>query len=305
MRNAFMGAVFEACKSRDDIMILSGDTGAGLFDDFKKQYPDRFLNMGIAEQNMASFAAGLAMTGKKVIIYNIIPFLLYRCYEQVRNDICYQEVPVVLVGVGSGLTYAPQGMTHYSVEDLGICQTLPNLTVISPGFIEDAEKAATYALNAKEPVYVRIAKVGGPKLSDLKEGEVKLPVVRPGENVAIVFHGSIVSEVMTAYEELVKEGKAPLLVDMPQVQPLPEESLGKTLESIKTVIVVEEHYSNCGLGSIIANNKYLWDNASWDLVVMGIEPGFVHEVKDLAGMRKHYKISAQDIAEEVREAWVQ
>jgi len=295
-----MGVIFKACERRDDIIILSGDTGAGLFDDFKKQHPDKFLNMGIAEQNMTSFAAGLAMTGKRVIIYNIIPFLLYRCYEQVRNDICYQNIPVVMVGIGSGLTYAPQGMTHYAVEDLGVCQTLPNLTVLSPGDFVEARNVAEFVLNWMGPSYVRIAKVGGPVLHppNTEYLNTTLPhIVRPGSDVAILFHGSISSEALTAWEML--ESK-PMLISVPMVQPLNSVALQELLKSIRRVIVVEEHYDNCGLGARIANDQYLWDNASWDLTVMGVEPGFIHSVNDLTGMRKMNKISAQDIVDMVK-----
>ncbi|MDH4028594.1 MAG: transketolase, partial [Nitrospirota bacterium] len=153
MRNTFMDTVIDSCSRRDDVFIISGDAGLGVFDDFRETYPDRFLNLGVAEQNMASFSAGMAMTGSKVFTYNIIPFALYRCYEQVRNDICYQKVPVVLVGIGSGITYAPQGMTHYSIEDVGLARTLPNLTVISPADPIEAGLAALYSLDAENPVY--------------------------------------------------------------------------------------------------------------------------------------------------------
>src|SRR5690242_9623991 len=129
MRNAFIDTILASCGQRDDIFIISGDAGLGVFDNFKEKFPGRFLNLGAAEQNTISFAAGLALTGFKVVVYNIIPFVLYRCYEQVRNDICYQDLPIILAGIGSGLTYSPQGMTHYSIEDLGIARTLPNLTV--------------------------------------------------------------------------------------------------------------------------------------------------------------------------------
>ena len=307
MRNAFMRGIFEACKKRDDIIILSGDTGAGLFDDFKKQYPDRFINMGIAEQNMASFAAGLALTGRKVVIYNIIPFLLYRCYEQVRNDICYQGLPVVLVGVGSGVTYAPQGMTHYAVEDLGIAQTLPNLVVLSPGDSVEAVASARFSLCCDMPVYVRIAKVGGPELHPptTEYLNVVMPhVVRPGHpnsETAVAFHGSISSEVLAAYDSLAKESLEPTLISVPMVQPFNGEAFARITNGLKRVMVVEEHYDNCGLGSIIANNQYLWEHASWDLVNMGIPPGFIHEVKDLPSMRRFFGISAYDVIDEVKE----
>src|SRR3990167_8544765 len=155
MRNTLINTIIDACKKREDVFVISGDAGLGVFDEFKEAYKNRFLNLGIAEQNMASFAAGLAMSDFKVYLYNIIPFLLYRCYEQVRNDICYQRLPVTLVGIGSGLTYAPQGMTHYSVEDIAIARTLPNLVILSPSDPVEAQGCVEYAFKSKKPVYIR------------------------------------------------------------------------------------------------------------------------------------------------------
>src|SRR3990172_3545592 len=183
MRNTLINTIIDACKKREDVFVISGDAGLGVFDEFKEAYKNRFLNLGIAEQNMASFAAGLAMSDFKVYIYNIIPFLLYRCYEQVRNDICYQELPVTLVGIGSGITYAPQGMTHYSVEDLGIAQTLPNLTVISPIDPIEAKLAARYSLSSESPVYVRLAKRGEPNIHKNENIDITEPqLIEDGED---------------------------------------------------------------------------------------------------------------------------
>jgi len=306
-----MNTVFEACNKRDDIMILAGDCGAGLMDDFKKQHPDRFLNTGIAEQNAMSFAAGLAMVGHRVVVYNIIPFLLYRCYEQVRNDVCYQKLPVVLVGVGSGVTYAPSGVTHYAVEDLGLCRTLPNLTVVSPGDATEARSAAMEALDWPGPIYVRIAKVGGPVMhsKDVAFLNVGIPRVidkrRPNSDVAILFHGSVSSEVMLAAEELGMNGAFPKLVSVPTVQPVDFPELHSILydHSIRTkkVIVVEEHYRDCGLGSTVQR----WNDEMrhpFEVTVLGLPPEFIHVVRDTAGMREIYGISYRDIVEAVKAA---
>jgi transketolase len=181
MRNSFVNTIIDSCNKRDDIFILSGDAGLGVFDQFKEDYPDRFLNMGLAEQNTIGFAAGLAMSGYRVVVYNIIPFVLYRCYEQVRNDICYQKLPVVLVGIGSGVTYAPMGMTHYSIEDIGLARTLPNMTVISPCDPIEARLAAAHALESTTPLYVRLAKRGEPDIHTNSDFDILKPqVIRQG-----------------------------------------------------------------------------------------------------------------------------
>lgn len=301
MRNAFVNTIIDACQSRDDLFVISGDAGFGVFDDFKETYPDKFLNLGVAEQNMASFSAGLSLVGFKVCMYNLIPFVFYRCYEQLRNDICYQELPVVIAGIGSGITYAPQGMTHYSVEDIGIAQTLPNLTVISPIDPVEAKLAAKYALKAENPVYVRLAKRGEPTIHEKDGFDITSPqVLEEGSDAAILFHGSISVEVMEAYNRLIEEDIYPMLVSVPTVQPLNEEVLLDILKNIKFVLTVEEHFENSGFGAILTrmHSKF---KPTWELKTLGIPYRFIHEIKDTINMREHFGISYKDIVRTVKD----
>ena len=302
MRNAFINTILEACRKRDDIFILSGDAGLGVFDQFKDEYPHRFCNMGVAEQNTVSFASGLALTGYKVFVYNIIPFVLYRCYEQVRNDICYQELPVVLVGTGSGITYAPMGMSHYSVEDIGLVQTLPNLVTVSPMDPVEARAAADFAMDCNRPVYVRLAKRGEPSYSREESPDITVPqVVKEGKDTAIVFHGSISSEVMTAAAMLQEQGHNPLLVSVPMVQPLATGPLLEMLNAVDHVVCVEEHFVNCGLGSMLARLK-VERAACWRLTLLGIPPQFIHEIGSTSALRVSCGIAAADIVRAVAAA---
>ncbi len=296
MRNAFINTVLAASRDREDIFVVSGDAGLGVFDNFQQEFPARFLNLGVAEQNAASFSAGLALTGFKVYLYNIIPFLLYRCYEQVRNDICYQKLPVVLVGTGSGVTYAPQGMTHYAVEDLGIARTLANLTVISAADSVEAKAAALFSLNCPGPLYVRMAKRGEQRIHKNDDIDVTSPqVIREGDTVAIVFHGSIAEEVIRARDILQKEEIQPKLISIPMVQPLAFDKLVCLLKETKYVFCVEEHFIGSGLGSRLSE-EYLKDNPAWKLFLLGLPDQFIHEVKDQKGMRDYFGISAEKIA---------
>jgi transketolase len=300
MRNTFIDTIIGACKSRDDIFILSGDAGLGVFDQFKEEYPDRFLNMGVAEQNTISFAAGLAMTGYKVLIYNIIPFLLYRCYEQVRNDICYQELPIILAGIGSGVTYAPMGMTHYSVEDIGIARTLPNLTVISPIDPVEARLAAAFALASDKPVYVRLAKRGEPDIHQHANFKIDEPqVLRKGNKVALVCHGSITEEVLKAHDMLIEYGICPLVISVPVLQPLDKASLLKLLAGFEVVVSVEEHHAHSGMGGILSQ-MISSQGMTNKLVTCGVPYDFIHVVNDTNGMRKLFGIDAESIARTVR-----
>lgn len=300
MRNTFMNTVLQACNDRSDIFIISGDAGLGVFDEFKQKFPERFLNLGVAEQNAASFSAGLALAGYKVYLYNIIPFVLYRCYEQVRNDICYQKLPVVLVGIGSGVTYAPQGMTHYSVEDLGLIQTLPNLCVFSPIDPIEARLAARYSIDADNPVYVRLAKRGEPDIHTSQNFDISSPqLIEDGEDIAIVFHGSISQEVLEARRILKNGNICPKLVSVPMLQPLESAKLFSILKNVKYVVSVEEHFVGTGLGSILLK-QYLKHSPKWKLFLLGIPDRFIHEIKDLNGMRESFGISAQKIADFVK-----
>jgi transketolase len=301
MRNAFFDTITGACGTRDDIFVLSGDGGLGVFDSFQQEHPDRFLNMGVAEQNMVSFSAGLAMTGLKPYMYNIVPFVLYRCYEQVRNDICYQRLGAVMVGVGSGVAYAPAGMTHYSVEDLGVARTLPNLTILSPADPIEARLAAEYSLSAESPVYVRLAKRGEPNIHTDGDVDITLPQeIEAGERVAIVFHGSIGAEVLQAGRELEKQGVSATLISVPMIQPLNMDRLSEMLAGVECVVSVEEHFVGSGLGSILCA-EYARLRPSWRLFTLGISDGFIHEVKDVDGMRDHFGISAEKISKFVME----
>jgi transketolase len=296
MRNHFANEIIAACHRRDDVFVISGDAGLGVLDELQEVFPRRYLNLGIAEQNATSFAAGLSLSGRKVVLYNIIPFLLFRCYEQIRNDICYQNLPVVLVGTGSGITYAPQGVTHYAVEDLGLCATLPNLTVISPGDPLEAAAATRYGLDAESPVYVRLAKSGEAHLFDKEAIDITTPrVVRHGDGAAIVFHGSVAPEALAAADSLAEQGISPKLVSLPMVQPLNEEGLMPLLEGLRHVVVLEEHFAHSGLGHHVLRAR-VEAGASWQLHVRAIPDHFIHAVNHQKSLRSQFGIDAAGIS---------
>ncbi len=295
MRNTFINKILQECEKKDNIFIISGDAGYGVFDDFQKKYPNRFLNLGVAEQNMISFAAGMALSGFKVIVYNIIPFVLYRCYEQVRNDICYQNLPVVLVGIGSGVTYSPQGMTHYSVEDIGLCQTLPNLEVFSPIDPIEAKLCAEYSLTTDNPIYVRLAKRGEPIIHKSVNFDINNPkVIFEGKDVAIIFHGSISVEVIDAVNILNRKNIFPKVISCCKLQKINIDTLNDNLSDIKKIIVVEEHYKNCGLGDILKKEL-----KNIEIFTLGIKYRFIHEIYKNKSMRKFFGIDSETIADYV------
>lgn len=300
MRNTFVNTIINHCKKNDDIFVISGDAGLGVFDDFKEDFADRFFNSGVAEQNMIGMASGMAISGKKVYVYNIIPFVLYRCYEQVRNDICYQELPVTLLGIGSGLTYSPQGMTHYSVEDVGLAKTLPNMAVFSPCDPVEAELAANYSVTCETPMYVRMAKRGEPELHKKKDFDITAPqVMRDGGDFALIFHGSIGEEVLKSAEILAAQGINAKVISVPMVQPLNMEILLDVIGGIKKAAVVEEHFIGTGLGASICTQAVI-KGADLEVTLLGIKDEMIHHIKKQPGMRDHYGISGTKIAEFVK-----
>lgn len=302
MRQRFINTLLKATTSRDDFMILSGDAGLGVFDDIQKERPEVFMNMGIAEQNMAGFGAGLALSGYKVVLYNIAPFVLYRCYEQVRNSIAYMNLPIILVGTGCGITYAPAGMTHYSVEDLGVARTIPGLATISPCDPFEAQAAAEYALQADHPVYVRIAKTGEPDLHAAKPEDITKPLVlREGDDAAVVVHGSVAEEALTAHSTLSKDGIGVRVVSVPMVHPLDGEALTTALDGVKVIVIAEEQFVNCGLGSrllMLAGQGIL----KQPVRVLGIpDEHFIHHICTVPSMRARFGMDATAIANNIKE----
>jgi len=298
MRSSVVDRIFYRAQKNKDIFLVTGDAGFGVLDQYRDRLPRRFLNLGVAEQNMISFSAGLALAGYKVFIYNIIPFLLYRCYEQVRNDICYQRLPITLVGIGSGVTYAPLGVTHYSIEDIALARTMPNLVILSPSDPVEAVACADYALRAKTPVFIRLAKTGEPVLHSKPIKDILSPiVVQSGRGVAVIFHGSVSCEVMAA---LMRIKQKPLVISMPCLSPINDAALKKHLRGIGRVITVEEHFIDGGLGTIIIE----WaarNNVSIEVEKMGITNEFIHSIKNNSGMREHYGIDAAAIENKIKE----
>ena len=158
MRNAFTKKLVELAQKNKDIILITNDAPTPHFLEFQKKHPNRFINAGLAEQNMTGMASGLALSGKVPVTYSIVPFVIMRCYEQVRDDVCYQNVNIKIIGIGAGIVYSTLGGTHTPIEDISLARGLPNLTIVSPADIMEAEKEALDIYKIKGPVYVRLSK---------------------------------------------------------------------------------------------------------------------------------------------------
>lgn len=253
--SAFGITLMELMKERDDIMVLSADmsTPAGL-DKFKATYPDNFMNVGISEQNMIGIAAGLADEGYKVICVAQACFITMRCYEQVRQYAGYMGIPMVLVGLGSGLSLQYMGNTHYALEDIALMQTIPNMNVIAPCDAFEASKVFEYAINNNGSTYIRFfGGTGVPSIhSDIVEVELgKDIILREGEDVIVLACGSMVKQALGAADILAEQGIKCWVIDVHTLKPFDNEVLyycsGK-----KLIVTIEEHRLRGGLASVVS-----------------------------------------------------
>lgn len=247
-------SLMELMGRRNDLMVLSSDmsTPAGL-DKFKAAYPDHFMNMGIAEQNMIGTAAGLAEEGYKPICVAQACFITMRSFEQVRQYCGYMQIPMVIIGIGSGVSLQYMGNTHFALEDLALMRTIPGMEVIAPCDSYEAVLAFEYAVNGKHPVYIRL--FGGTAISAVFNEETafsggKAIKMREGKDVQMIATGSMVGNAMKVAEDLSAEGIDASVVDMHTIKPLDKDALDLNK---KLIVTLEEHNVIGGLGGAVAD----------------------------------------------------
>jgi transketolase len=260
MRNAFANAVTELCDIYPELVMLVGDIGNRLFDKFKEKHPSRFYNCGVAEANMTGVASGLAASGLLPITYTITPFNTVRCLEQIRLDICYPNLPVIVVGTGSGLSYAGLGATHHSMEDIAILRTLPNMHVVCPADPVEVRLAVKDALRLKRPTYIRLGKKGEPVIHQ-QDPNFEIGrgiVIREGTDVAILGVGNMLATALETAEQLQKQGVSAKVISLHTVKPLDDSLLDQLFVKHKLVVLLEEHGLIGGAGSAVLE----WGNAS-------------------------------------------
>jgi transketolase len=306
MRNAFAKEVTRLARSSSKLVLLSGDIGNRLFDEYKDISGSNFLNCGIAEANMMGVAAGLAMSGLKPVIYTITPFTTLRCFEQIKIDVCYHNVPVIIVGTGSGLSYASLGPTHHSLEDFAIFRALPNITILAPSDSIQLKKCLNEALKIDTPVYIRIGKKGEKILTKestpLKIG--KSINFKKGNDVCLIGTGTIMSEVMKASELLESKGISTCVEGFHTIKPLDESSLRKLFASFAVISVIEEHSSIGGLFGAISEWRTLENNfINTKVISFGTKDEFMHEVGTQQHARKLNGINALNIFNKTLKAY--
>ena len=255
MRNYFADKLYKKIKKNNNIILLSADIGNRLFDKIKKDFPNNFLNCGIAEPNMVTFASGLAKEGFLPVCYTITNFLIYKSIEQIRNDAIYNNNKIVLVGTGSGFSYNHLGPTHHSLEDIGLLNNLPNIKIFSPADNNDLEQHLNHSLNVKnsQTTYIRIGKKNEPIINKNK-AKINLinKVIKNESEIALVFTGPLFDCIDEANKKLKKNNIKIDILNLHQIKPF-SKSMINTLSKYKLIYTLEEHFPDSGIKGIISS----------------------------------------------------
>ena len=287
MRNSVAHEIKKIALTDESLFVISGDAGLGVWDDFKTC--KQFINTGVNEQLDIGFGAGLSLMGHKVIYYNIAPFVIMRPYEFIRNDICYQELPMILIGTGSGITYAPAGVTHYVVEDIALASTMPNLDIFSPADPIEAVECLKYAYKSKKPSYIRIAKNGEDRIHK-EEIDITKPIFinqSQSKNI-LILHGSIADEISKILEFVD--------INIVTVPMLSSEFDWETfLIDFDKVFTLEEHFINGGFGTLLR------DRCEKKIYKFGLPNEYIHKIGNRDYLRKYYEIDGISIGKKILE----
>lgn len=300
MRNHIISLIGKAAETRPDIVFLTGDLGFSVVEPLQAQMGEKFINAGISEANMMSMAASLSFCGLEPFVYSIAPFVTARCYEQVRNDICYHNGRVRIIGIGAGFSYGTLGPSHHALEDATIMATLPAMTVFSPATLSELDRLFALSEDIAGPIYYRLGRENGPDFA-APAFDLGSPVVtwRSGADVNLVTSGSLAGEVFAAADRLEKEGRTVRLITVPILAPFPHEALSQALCDAPTLVAFEGYAGNpleSGVSMALAlrpaGNAVRFLNAGRD---------FAKDVGGTDYQRKKFGLSADAVAAAARD----
>ena len=254
MRRAFSNTLLRLFESDDRVIFLTGDLGFGVFDDLVARFPERDINVGVAEAQLVDCAAGLALEGWRPIVYSIASFMTGRAFEQIRISIGYHRLPVIVVGAGGGYTYATSGVTHHAREDFALMALIPGMAVVAPGDPHEVDALLPQLIERPGPSYIRIGRFGEPTFEAEAPIEVgRGRVVREGKQVAVLTTGDSVIQAIEAWEILAGKGIAPIVCHFHTLAPFDVECFDAVVVRVNTIIVVEDHGPQGGLESVVTH----------------------------------------------------
>jgi len=300
MRFEVVNEIYKAALRDKRVYFLTGDLGHTKTEEFRKNLRGRYYNTGMAEQNMATKAAGLALSGKKVFIYSISPFVTLRCFEQIKVDICLHEADVTIVGVGSGLAYGAAGATHYSLEEVAALRALPHMKIVCPATPYEACALTKEIIRIGGPAYLRIGRGKEPNLPNEYPLVVgKAVVVRPGKEVTLIASGTILLEALRAAELCAKQEVDIEVAHMHTVKPLDQAFILERAANRKALYTLEEHMENGGLGGAVAEVVAGMYGARAPLHRFAVPDRWPRKVGSQEYLRHSFGLSAEKVAETI------
>lgn len=296
MRYATIETIYKAALKNKNIYFITGDLGHYGEKEFRENIPGQYINAGVTEQNIIGVAAGLALTGMKVFVYSITPFITMRCFEQVKDDLCYQNLDVTLIGIGGGFAYGVYGNTHCSIEDIAVMRVLPKMKIVVPANPYEAAKLTEQVIKIKGPTYIRIGRGKEPmpdKTYPLTIGKAHL--VKKGHTITIFTYGTVLIEVEIATQELEKQHISCEIINIHTVKPLDTKLITDRIKKRKAIFTVEEASIIGGLGSAVAEIISEGNNKKIVFKRMGVNDVYLKEIGSQAYLRERHGISAKKI----------
>lgn len=301
MRDHFIKRLAELARADPRVMLVTGDLGFGVFDNYRSDFPGQFLNAGVSEQNMTMLATGMAMEGHIVFTYSIGNFPTLRCLEMIRNDAAYHEANVKVVCIGGGFSYGALGISHHATEDLAIMRSLPGVTVVSPGGLWEAMEATTAIARTSGTCYLRLDKDHGQDAP--RDGERfvlgQARELREGRDCVILVTGGILREVQKAAEGLARRGVSVRILNFHTVKPLDSDAILRAAREIGVLVTVEEHTIHGGLGTAVAEVLADRQVQTKAFLRIGLQAGFSSIVGSQEYLRRSYGLEASSIQRQV------
>tara|TARA_B100000965_G_scaffold400592_1_gene422776 strand:+ start:4975 stop:5898 length:924 start_codon:yes stop_codon:yes gene_type:complete len=302
MRDAFIKSLTDIATQDKDIFLITGDLGFGVLDDFAKKFPNQFLNVGVAEQNMTGVATGLALNGYKVFTYSIANFTTLRCLEQIRNDACYHDANVNIVSIGGGFGYGALGMSHHATEDLSIMRALPNLKTIVPGDDYETNEATKYLCNTPGPSYLRLERGSVTIETDQDETFAygKFRKISSGKDIAVFCSGGMTQVATNTIESLKSLNISLSIYSVHSLKSIDGETLNNAVNKHKGIITLEENNLLGGMGSSIC--EYCMDNNIQikKFKRMGLEDIYSSVVGSQNYLRNFYNIGEEALIQNIK-----
>jgi len=298
MRDHVLEELTKLAKQDSRIYLVTGDLGYVVLDGFRDACSSRFINVGIAEQNMTAIAAGLAREGNMVFTYSIGNFPTLRCIEQIRNDVCYHNCNVKILAVGGGFVYGAQGVTHHATEDIAMMRALPNMKVFVPGDAYEAVACLKEAYEYDGPCYIRLARN---KEENFHDKNASLDVTKlmqfaeAGTDVTLLTTGAILCEGVKLQKILVDKGYEAGLYSVPQVKPIDTYGIIQIAHKSRLIVTIEEHQEHCGLGGAVSEVVASIPGKRAHVYRSGLKDVFSEITGDQQYLREYYTISANTL----------